>query len=343
MTKTSNQNASAQTETLLWYHGFDWLRTIFICFVLLMHLNFTQGMSSGVAEVTVFDLLQYNVLCLAVPGFLLISSYLLVTHCQTWAAYAKKIKGMMALYLFWVGAWILVTKPTPEMTIGGVAEFFLRGGGWAYYFFAVLVINSIVTALIHRCSSKLIWSGFALSVILSQGVFHAMANQQHAWTRVQTYWWPLCFISIPFVAILASRYRSILAANKRLWGIVVIALVVATFGLAMVEWQFCAEAGLLKMRTFLPDYLRASLVFGSTLLLLLALRLNYSPWIVKWISKNSLGIFCLHVFMLGAVASKVQSKLPNHVVATLVTVVTVIAVCGIASEVMRRLLKERII
>ncbi len=97
------------------------------------------------------------------------------------------------------------------------------------------------------------------------------------------------------------------------------------------------------MQTFLPEYLRASLIFGSSLLLLLALRCKYSPWIVRWVSKNSLGIFCLHVFMLGAVASKVQSKLPNHVVATLVTVATVIAVCGIASEVMRRLLKERII
>jgi Acyltransferase family len=343
MTKTSNENASAHPETLLWYHGFDWLRTIFICFVLLMHLNFTQIASGTVTEVTVFDVLQYNILCLAVPGFLLISSYLLVTHCHSWPAYWKKIKGMVALYLFWVGAWILVTKPTPEMTLGGIAEFFLRGGGWAYYFFAVLVINSILTALIHRCSSKLIWLGFVMSVILSQGVFHAMAFQSHAWTHIPTYWWPICFFPIPFVAMIASHYHAAIAENYQRWCSAVIALAVVACGFAIIEWQFCADAGLSKMRMFLPEYLRASMVIGSALLLFLAMRLNYSPWVVKWISKNSLGIFCLHVFMLGAVATKVRGKLPNHAVATVVTVVIVIAVCGISSEVLRRLLKERII
>jgi hypothetical protein len=300
-------------------------------------------MSVSSLEVTFYDILQNNVFFIAVPGFLLMSSYLLVTHCQSWSTYCDKIKGMIALYLFWVGAWILVAKPTPDKTLWGIVEYFLKGGNSPYYFFAVLVINSILTALIHKCSSKLIWIGFSMTVILSQAVFHLMVNQQHAWTRIPTYWWPVCFITIPFVAVIASRNQSFLAENKRLWWKAAILLVVVTFFLAMSEWHFRADAGLLKMRTFLPEYLRASLVFGSSLLLLLALRLNYSPWIVKWISKNSLGIFCFHIFILGAVETKVQNKLSNNTVASLVTVVIVITLCGIASEVMRKLLKERII
>jgi hypothetical protein len=213
MTKNSNQNASAQPETLLWYHGFDWLRFLLISFVLLMHLNFTQVMSGSVQEVTVYDVLQFNVFCMAVPGFLLLSSYLLVTHCQSWAAYAKKIKGMVALYLFWVAAWILVTKPAFEKSLWGLIEFFLRGGGWAYYFFSVLLINSFLTALFHRCSTRVIWCGFVCSIIISQGVFHAMAHHSHAWKDIATYWWPICFFPVSFVAILASRYQSFLSEN----------------------------------------------------------------------------------------------------------------------------------
>ncbi len=44
------------------------------------------------------------------------------------------------------------------------------------------------------------------------------------------------FFPISFVAILAPRYQSILAENQRRWWITVMALVVATFGFAMIEW-----------------------------------------------------------------------------------------------------------
>jgi hypothetical protein len=265
---TLNRDASNQLITKQWYHGFDWLRAIFIIFVILIHLDFTLALSGDTPEVTVFDILNYNVLFLAVPGFLLISSYLLVTHCHTWSEYRKKIKSILALYLFWVGAWIVVTKPIPEMSLWGITEFFLRGGGWAYYFFAVLLINSILTALFHRSTTAIIWVGFIISLIISQGMFHVMVFQQHAWTHVSTYWWPICFFPISFVAVLASRYQLILAANKRLWWITVIAVIVANLSFALIEWKFCADAGLMKMRTFLPEYLRSSLVFGSANLLI---------------------------------------------------------------------------
>ncbi len=193
MTKVNPTSSPAKPQTTEWYHGFDWLRFLLISFVLLMHLNFTQVMSGSVEKVTVYDVLQFNVFCMAVPGFLLLSSFLLVTHCQSWSAYAKKIKGMVALYLFWVSAWILVTKPAFEISLWGVIEFFLRGGGWAYYFFSALLINSFLTALFHRCSTKVIWWGFACSILISLAVFHAMAHHSHAWMGVATYWWPICF------------------------------------------------------------------------------------------------------------------------------------------------------
>jgi hypothetical protein len=326
-----------------WYHGFEWLRTFYIVCVLLMHQNFTQVMSGNKAEVTTYDFLKFNVLCLAIPGFLLMSSFLLVEHCHSWKVFWPKIRGNIALYLFWVGAWMLVTKSYPIFTMAGVVEYLLRGGGWAYYFFAVIIINSAIVALIHRFSLKSIIVCFIVSALMTQGTFHFLAEKKHAWMGFSTYWWPICFIPIPFLAVMLSRMRRLVIESNQYWWSAVVSAFVLFVGIAMIEWQFAAEAGLTPLRTFLPEYLRISLVFGAAFLLLVGLKINHSPWLVTCIGKNSLGIFCLHVFMIRTVAMKIQSQNENYLAASIATIAIVIGVCCLVSEVMRRLLKERII
>jgi fucose 4-O-acetylase-like acetyltransferase len=332
------ENKSDKLDVVVWHNGFDWLRAIFIFFVLLMHMNFTQTMSMCISHATVFDMLNYNVFCLAVPGFLLMSSYLIVTNCITKDLFEKKIKNIISLYLFWVGAWVLVTKSKPEVSMLGIPEFLLRGGGWAYYFFAVLIINSLITLIIQRWNSKAVLFGLIFSLILIQTMFHAICNHQRIWVNKDNYWWPLCFISIPFVATLFSRHQKILLEKKYLWRIVAILLIIAMLLFSVIEWKNCEMDISLQRRAFLPEYLRVSLVFGATLLLMLALRINYVPKIVKWISKNSLGIFCLHVFILKMIATIVQSSISNYSVAALLSAVIIIFVCGITSELIRTIL-----
>lgn len=326
-----------------WHSGFDWLRAGFICFVVCMHLNVMQTMSGQTVSVTIFDLIHFNLLCVAVPGFLLISHFLLFQKCHTWPDFRTRIKDSISLYLFWVGAWVLVTKSKPEFSLVGLVEFFLRGGGWAYYFFAVLILNTLICAAISRLSSRVMLCGFLVSAVATQALFHMLANNQHAWMKSATYWWPACFVSIPFAAGLLDRWLKQIISSSRSWWLALLCALVLSIALSSLEWSHRGSAGLIDLRPFLPEYLRISLVFSACVLFLLALKINYVPRFIKFISRNSLGIFCLHVFVLGGVHQGVSRWVHQEQLAYAVTIAVVLIFGAIGSEILRIILRSRVI
>ncbi len=342
MSKEVNARIESK-RSINWIPGLDWLRVLFISFVVCMHLNIMQTMSRHSLGVTVFDVIYFNLLCAAVPGFLLISSFLLLQKCYSWNDFSKRIKDNGALYLFWVGAWVLVTKSRPDPSFIGILNFLLQGGGWAYYFFAVLILITVQCFLISKLSTKATVCGLFITSIATEALFLFLAADNHAWMTMATYWWPVCFVSIPFVASLLARWSEQIINSYCYWQKALIVALALSVVLSVAEWMQIGPAGQLKSRPFLPDYLRISLVFSACVLFLLALKITYVPSLVRFISRNSLGIFCLHVFVLGAVHQAIHRVVHDDTLALLVTVIVVLVFGAIGSEILRKLLRSRII
>jgi len=312
-----------------------------------MHLNLAQLLAHKIPQFlekpTGFDLLLFNVFSSAVPGFLLISIFLQAIKPQGAERVRRHLTGVFFLYAFWVGAWVLLTRSRPEPTIWGVVRFIFQGGGWAFYFFALLLLLHLQQVAIWKWSDRGLCLGFLGSTMLVVGVFLGLAFNNHAWTRFDTYWWPICFMAIPFAGNLLGRhYGDILGDPKRfrLWLGSVIGLALVS---ALVEWSFAADAADLVMRPFLPEYLRLSPLFTALALILLALKARSAPRYVSFLSRNSLGIFCLHTFVLGRLYSEINNRLPDPAVAGCLTLVSVLFFGGWISELVRRTLASRLI
>jgi hypothetical protein len=332
-------NPSAQSS---WFPGFDWLRTFFILFVVCMHLCSMQTLAGTCESVTVFDVIQFNVFCTAVPGFLLISHFLLLQKTHSYSGFRKRILDFVYLYVFWVAAWVLVTKSTPEHSVKGLVEFILRGGGWAYYYFSVLLINSLLCMGLHRLATKYIIIGLLLTAMCVVFLFLHLASE-HLWMTTFTYWWPVCFIALPFLSCLLSRYVNQIMNSQRLWTYMIIVSVATAVSLTFMEWQFSGPAGKLALRPFLPDYLRISLSLSAFAIVIGSLKITYAPRVIKFISKNSLGIFCTHVFVLRGVYRGVEHWIHTQVIAIILSAIIVLILAAFTSEILRFLLKQRVI
>jgi fucose 4-O-acetylase-like acetyltransferase len=307
-----------------------------------MHLSAMQTLAGTSESVTVFDVIQFNVFCTAVPGFLLISHFLLFQKTDSVIGYWQRILDFVYLYLFWLVAWVMVTKSKPEKSFAGILEFLLRGGGWAYYYFAVLIINSLLCMAIHRLATKHIIIGLSVVSVFSATMFHNLASD-HLWMTKITYWWPACFLTLPFCACLMSRNIIRFQQCDRVWLTTSLILLVATLSFATLEWQFSASAAHLEQRPFLPDYLRISLSLGACFALILSLKITYVPRVIKFISKNSLGIFCLHVFVLRGVYQVVEHLVEHELISLVIATSLMIVIGAVATEYLRFLLKQRVI
>jgi hypothetical protein len=324
--------------------GFDWIRSIFIIFVLLMHTNAMQQLSSGAQHPTLFDRVQYDILCLAVPGFLLLSNFLTLTKCRNSADFCGKLKSTAALYVFWVSAWILVTKATPPFNGLGAVEFVLRGGGWAYYFFSALFMTNLICWGIHRLQTKqlIMCLLFCLSLI---GVYFVILQMgaRGSQNPVVSYWWPVCFIALPFMAAILVRQYDRLNSDQGFWLKCLVGAFLAHVTASLVEWSFSSFNITDPTRSCLPEYLRISLVFGSTWVFLLALRIRVWPWLIRFISRNSLGIFCFHVFWLGGIHKLAKIIIADEKFAWMLTVVFSLMFASLCAECLRYVMRFRLI
>ena len=347
--QTSNAPAASSSDEsneARWYPGFEWLRCLFISFVLILHLNLPQQFArlSGNGDLaTVFDYLLYQVFCLAVPGFLLISVFLQVRNFHEWDAIGIRMKQLFFLYAFWMCAWILFAHARPEPGVWGLATFLLRGGGWTFYFFASLIIVQFFAVMLRTWSTRYLSLGLAVLAILIAVLFVAMAHNDHSWTKSENYWWPVSFLPIPFIALLLVRFWPFLEENIRRyrWALGVIILCFLAAGMA--EWSFAAQAGHLQTRPFLPVYFRLSPLLGAVFLVLIALKMRYAPWLVQFISRNCLGIFCIHVFILRGVDSGVREWIGHSVWSSLGSLALLLIGCAYATELLRKLFRERLI
>jgi len=329
-----------------WFAGIEWLRAIFIAFVVSMHLNLAQELAVASGKgggITAYDLMLSQLFCQAVPGFLLIAVFLQAIKNPEWASIRSHLVGTIFLYAFWVGGWIVWTHGTPQPGLKGLVVFFLKGGGWAFYYFVALLMVHCIAALICKLSNRLLWVLLGITLGIVVAAFSGMAFQSHAWTRKETYWWPICFIPVPFVALLLARHWTALSTNPRGYRkLLVLCLLVSVLS-GICEWSFAANAADLPLRPFLPEYLRISPLLSAFTSILVALKVRSAPRWVCFIARNSLGIFCLHVFILRGLHREVASLVGDSKWTTIITLVVVLVGGAYAAEFVRKLFRERLV
>ncbi len=299
-----------------WYYGIDYLRCFMSLSVIAWHLrlfgetgffNIDEFRSHTIGWV---DIIYFHVFFLAVPIFFLISLFMFIDRRIITLKYlSMRIERLAYLYLFWLGAGLLVylnlnNKPMSELFNAWSSSFhqaalvFFSGGFTLYYYFLDLIfltLFSYVTAVWH-C-----WIQWAMAIVslMLLWIFPAIVRWFGMWEITVAYWNILNFIPYVFIANLILHYRRRLISHlvfKWLTAVLAFTFIVT----ACCEWQWFVCIGNFTYNNFaVPPYMRISVAIGTTLLFVISLRVrNPVPDWVKFLSKNSLGLYCLHQIVI---------------------------------------------
>lgn len=293
-----------------------------------------------------WDYFYFNVQSIAVPTFVLISNLLFCMKPVTWVRTQARLQKLAYLYVFWVGTWVYCTKPVIEMKALSLLEFILRGGGWLFYFIAVLILTTMQTAVIAVIARK--WQAVALGV----SAFILLATQwyvsiDYRWVKSNYYWVPSCFVLIPCFAVWLSQQLPLLATDNKArwrWALLLLAGSVAT---GLFEWHFAVPPELLdEFRKWVPKHARFSIQFASLATVILSLGIRRQPGpVVRFFARNSLGIYCLHGFVIGGFIKAAQGVLGDRFPLLVIPAACfgVILACAIAAEFLRRAFRQRLV
>lgn len=323
---TRHRNSSQQKK----FEGFDFLRTIFsIAIVAYKTKIFDIAAILGLSNLAY--ILSGMLGAMAVPVFLQMSLFLFYyKNEKTGLSYfiKKRLPRLISLYLFWVGLITLfdiffvgnfesikIATSSPKSLV----EFIVSGNNTPYFFFFSLIFVTIfaeilvlVTSRIKKTSIKIRMSYFLLftssilifvcslidPIINNTGVQISWLNFLNNITR----WDYTPFNFLPYVfttAITAQEYREGKLEGITKWlKLKLYFLLFLASAFFILEWTLTSKGLLIQVdQGFLDHYMRLSLVFGSWLLLYLALLSKRKvPAIIQFISQCSLGIYGFHVF-----------------------------------------------
>jgi Acyltransferase family len=305
--------------------GFDFLRAIFSIAIVADHTGlFTLATIQGSSTIT--NLLYVNFSYIAVPVFLQISLllfYLKSKRGSLWILFKHRITRLLYLYFAWVVSFGLLRIFLTEGSAGIAklatlstrewSESIVSGGNSPFYFFFSLIFVTNLAALfawickkIGNKSSVVTTTSYLLLGICGIAIFTcSIVNLlpidiyrngridplvSRAINIIQWNYNPLNFLPYIFTAaIVADEFdRGELTSMTpelkfKLWSLFCLFL---TF--TLLEWSLLDR---------LMHYSRLSLVFGSWLLLDLALLSTRTvPTPVRFISEHSLGLYALHLF-----------------------------------------------
>jgi hypothetical protein len=331
--------------------GFDYLRCFFMIMVLLGHSNFFIDKALSRQEMigsgpNIWDILFYNVQASAVPAFILMSMVLFALSKPSWEKTLDRVKKLGYLYAFWVGAWLLYTKSRPEPTILGCVVFFFRGGGWLFYTFASLIVLTPVCWFASTLSKRQQFLGLALSLCIMISTFLWIYIGKK-WLFAEYYWMPTGFMILPFVGvILAPHLRSLREDAKRRWMWVLIVVVIGAIA-AVIEWQFAATVdNLTPDRRWMTKFARCSVQLFAVAMLLASLGVKSpAPKVVAFFARNSLGVYCLHPFILRGFVEFVKTHAGpwSFGTETLIACLLLAIVCSLITEFLRLAFKQRLV
>jgi peptidoglycan/LPS O-acetylase OafA/YrhL len=77
--------------------------------------------------------------------------------------------------------------------------------------------------------------------------------------------------------------------------------------------------------------------------MLTAMKIGFAPQWIRFIARNSLGIFCLHVFILRGLHRMITSVVGPSEWSLVLTLVVVLVGGAFATELVRKLLRARLV
>jgi hypothetical protein len=342
-----------------WYCGIDYLRCFMALAVVAWHVRlFGETGFFNIDEYATYtigwvDVLYFHGFLLAVPVFFLIALYMFIDRQTIPLTYlTARIERLSWLFLFWLGAALLIYLDLNNESISELfhfwtdhfdrfALFFFSGGFTLYYFFLDLIFLTVFAYWTAAWHCRYQWALATISLV-QLWVFPAVVRWFDMWPMTVAYWNILNFIPYVFISNLIHHYRNRLRSPRALNGLIVV-LAVAAIVTAVGEWQwFMCRANFQYNNFALPPYMRISVAIGTTLLFVIALSLSRpAPIWVKFISDNSLGLYCLHQIVM-IVLQKVDGYEKIHH-SKIVEYVMVVSISLFLTPIIRRAFRSGLI
>ena len=114
---------------------------------------------------------------------------------------------------------------------------------------------------------------------------------------------------------------------------------------AVFEWKYYADAILFNIQPYaMPAYTRTSVVWGTFALAIIALNPSIKAnSIVKFMSKYSLALYCIHVFLMDPVKKLVTSFAQEPIIIIYGSIIFVIFLSYTIARVLQIYLKEKVL
>jgi|GEM_PF-1301374 len=331
--------------------GFYYLRVGFMVSVITGHANLVVTWAANLERQigqgpNIWDFFYFNVQSIAVPTFVLISCLLFCIKPVTPARTVARLQKLAYLYIFWVGTWVYYTKPAIDLSILGLLTFFLRGGGWLFYFIAVLIVMTMQTSLIAVISRK--WQAVVFGICaLMLLITEWYVTTDCRWTKSSFYWLPSCFVLIPCFAVWLSRHLPQFVNDPKARWRWILLLLAASMIAGLIEWRFAAPREMLdEGRKWIPKHARFSIQFASLATVILGLGIRRQPGaVIRFLARNSLGIYCLHGFVIGGFVKAAQFVFRDRFqpLAIPAACLGCIVACSLVAEFLRHAFRQRLV
>ena len=337
-------------KTIRHFEGIDFLRAILSVFVVTWHMEgggrsliFSKEYMNH--SFMVSDFINFHVLLLAVPTFIMISNYIYSLKEDNFEYLKKRLRRLFLIFSFWITVQILwesgshgFIRMIPHSLTSLLIMIFEESGG--LFFLICLMITLTATHYIAKCRTSFVVAGFILSLICLFAM--PVLSKMLAFYPLCAYWNPSNFIPYPFAAVLLVRLSDHIS---RLRTIVFISAAILALLFSFVEWHIdVGEIFFAGAEHAIPSYARVSVLFSAIALLVIALNHKIkSPNIIKFMSSRSLALYCIHGFFLGYAKDILSFHFSSSMIVRYVFIVIIVISSYLVSLLLRFYIKEEII
>jgi hypothetical protein len=333
--------------------GLDYLRAVFSVCVVAVHLGYIYPSAIFDPEqyqthqFQASDFVNFYVLCLAVPVFVLVSTFLYARKPTDGAGLRRRLGRILRLLAFWSVlfqvfrfAGMGAVKGLPDNALDW-ALYLMSGGNTYYYFFVGLAIATVVTHYATRLPGWAVWGLFALSTLVV-GLLPIL-HEETGIRLVAHHSNPLNFLPYAFAGVgLARLFAAGAGRALNAIGLACFALAVPA---ALLDWTVYVDECFFYINQYaIPAYSRPSLVFLAVAVLVLAVRSGArGNAVIGFMALHSLGVYCLHPFFIDVKFKLIAVLHLTQPLATIVPLAVVLALSYAGSIVMPLFVREDLI
>lgn len=333
--------------------GVQYLRTIMSIFVVIWHFH-----GCGTSEIfskedfprhtfSWSDFCNFHILLLAVPSFVFMSIFFYALKPSNKSTFNKRLTRLVILITFWPVASILfksgyngIIESIPHSYTDAVITI-LTTANSGHYFFASLIINTMICHWYIKATVKWQFVMFLISLILL--FLLPLISMRFQIPEICAYWSPLNFIPISFLAVLVANHRKHVQSCQRQY---LIGALFLNLIFSILEWNYFIDPIFFTVDGYcIPAYTRVSLLFGVCALVILFLdpRLK-SNYIIDFMSKFSLFLYCSQFFLIPLMQQFVNLFIEPQLANTYVAIFLVVSSSYLMGWILQKFyLKENVV